>query len=313
MPSAMPEHHRGGREQPRVVDGAGDGDAGAEVGEGRRQVRVGGGHRQHRREHARDNEGALDRTEPVLALTRPRQVHAGQRRDDAGSQHDEGEHEPGCPERGPAEDDRGDQHDGVRLEQVGGHPGAVADVVAHVVGDRRGVARVVLGDVLLDLADEVGADVGGLGEDAAADPHEHGEQRGAEAEALQHDGSVAAEDEDDDGGARGVPTRRWPCRRHRRYGTRCASRRHDRWSGRRLRHVRWRAPPATCRGSRSGRRRTRRRRRPPIWRPSARAPTSDPRAPAAAAARRRPWRRRRRAYGTGAPGTPPLPLGWRAR
>jgi hypothetical protein len=40
--------------------------------------------------------------------------------------------------------------------------------------------------VALDLADQVGADVGGLGEDAAAHPHEHGDQGGAEAEALQH-------------------------------------------------------------------------------------------------------------------------------
>ena len=83
---------------------------------------------------------------------------------------------------GDAEDDRGDEGDLVALEQVGGHAGAVADVVADVVGDRRRVARVVLGDAGLDLADEVGADVGGLGEDAAADAQEQGEQRAAEAE-----------------------------------------------------------------------------------------------------------------------------------
>ena len=85
-------------------------------------------------------------------------------------------------ERGDAEDDRGDQRDLVALEQVGGHAGAVADVVAHVVGDGGRVAGVVLGDAGLDLADEVGADVGGLGEDAAADPQEQGQQRAAEAE-----------------------------------------------------------------------------------------------------------------------------------
>ena len=56
----------------------------------------------------------------------------------------------------------GDQRDGVGLEQVGGHAGAVADVVADVVGDHRRVARVVLGDAGLDLADQVGADVGAL-------------------------------------------------------------------------------------------------------------------------------------------------------
>ena len=84
-----------------------------------------------------------------------------------------------------AEDQRGDQGDRVGLEQVRGHAGAVTHVVADVVGDGGGVARVVLGDARLDLADQVGADVGRLGEDAAADAHEHGQQRAAEAEALQ--------------------------------------------------------------------------------------------------------------------------------
>jgi hypothetical protein len=56
----------------------------------------------------------------------------------------------------------------VRLEEVGAHAGHVADVVTDVVGDDGGVARVVLGDAGLDLADQVGADVGGLGVDAAA-------------------------------------------------------------------------------------------------------------------------------------------------
>ena len=100
-------------------------------------------------------------------------------------------------ERRLAEDERGDERHGVGLEQVGRHAGAVADVVADVVGDGGRVARVVLGDALLDLADEVGADVGRLGEDAAADAHEHGEQRGAEAEALEHRGRVTLVDQDD--------------------------------------------------------------------------------------------------------------------
>ena len=58
-----------------------------------------------------------------------------------------------------AHDDRADE----RLEEVGAHAGDVADVVAHVVGDDRRVVRVVLVDARLDLADEVGADVGRLG------------------------------------------------------------------------------------------------------------------------------------------------------
>ena len=97
-------------------------------------------------------------------------------------------------EGGHPEDDGGDDGDHVGLEQVGGHAGAVAHVVAHVVGDGGGVAGVVLGDAGLDLAHQVGAHVGGLGEDAAAHPHEQGQQRGAEAEADEHRGGGVLED-----------------------------------------------------------------------------------------------------------------------
>ena len=87
-------------------------------------------------------------------------------------------------ERRP-EQHHGDRGDGIRLEQVGRHAGAVADVVADVVRDHGRVARIVLGDAGLDLADEVGADVGGLREDAAAEAREDGDQRAAEGEADQ--------------------------------------------------------------------------------------------------------------------------------
>jgi len=48
------------------------------------------------------------------------------------------------------------------------------------------------------LPDEIGAHVSRFGEDAAADPHEHREQRGPETEALQHRRGVAGEAEHDD-------------------------------------------------------------------------------------------------------------------
>ena len=81
-----------------------------------------------------------------------------------------------------AEEHHGHGGDRVGLEEVGGHAGAVADVVADVVRDHGRVARVVLRDPGLDLADQVGADVGGLGEDAAAEAGEDRDQRAAEAE-----------------------------------------------------------------------------------------------------------------------------------
>ncbi len=86
------------------------------------------------------------------------------------------------------EEDRGQNHrrddgDGVGLEEIGRHAGAVADIVADIVGDGRRIARIVLGNARLDLADEVGADVGALGEDAAAETREDRDERGAEAQA----------------------------------------------------------------------------------------------------------------------------------
>ena len=76
----------------------------------------------------------------------------------------------------------GDHGHGVGFKEVGGHTGAVAHVVAHVVGDDGGVARVVFGDAGFDLAHEVGAHVGALREDAAAETREDGDEGSAEAE-----------------------------------------------------------------------------------------------------------------------------------
>ena len=89
-----------------------------------------------------------------------------------------------------AEQDRAENHGGdhghrIGLEQVGRHAGAVADIVADVVGDGRRIARIVLGNAGLDLADEVAADVSTLGEDAAAETGEDRDQRSAEAERHQ--------------------------------------------------------------------------------------------------------------------------------
>ena len=140
-----------------------------------------------RGEHAGDDqalvEGALD-----VAGGRPHEEGADDRRDDRDAAEDERVERHlrrRVAERQHAEQHHGDGRDRVGLEQVGRHAGAVADVVADVVGDHGRVARVVLGDAGLDLADEVGADVGALREDAAAQTGEDGDQRAAEAEADQ--------------------------------------------------------------------------------------------------------------------------------
>ena len=73
---------------------------------------------------------------------------------------------------GGGDRDRGDHRAAVGLEDVRAHAGHVADVVTDVIGDNARVARVVFRDTGFDLAHQVGADVGALGVDAAADTRE---------------------------------------------------------------------------------------------------------------------------------------------
>ena len=91
---------------------------------------------------------------PAALLLIAHHRNGDQRSDDA-----DGADQQRIEEHGAAlgEEDVGEQHgrcrgDAVGLEEVGRHAGAVADVVAHVVGDDGRVARIVLGDVRLDLA-----------------------------------------------------------------------------------------------------------------------------------------------------------------
>ena len=84
-----------------------------------------------------------------------------------------------------AEEHGPDEAYGVGLEDVRGHPGAIAHVIAHIIGDRGRVAGIVLVEVALDLAHQIGADIRGLRVNTAAEPGENGYQRGAKREADQ--------------------------------------------------------------------------------------------------------------------------------
>ncbi len=165
-----------------------------------RQVHKGAHDDQHQRKDRREEEAAVDRRHPAaVLLSRGHEEDPSHRGQDADRRDDQRKDKARRPERRLAEDQRGHQGDGVGLEQVGRHSGAVTDVVTHVVGDRRCVARVVLRDALLHLADQVRTDIGRLSENAAADAHEHGEQSGAESEALEHARRVGLVDQHDGG------------------------------------------------------------------------------------------------------------------
>ncbi len=149
-----------------------------------------------------DEEAAVDRDE-TIAVGGPKL--GGEDADDAGDEADgtnEQRQQQALRAVGDlSEDERGDKGDGVGLEEVCGHTSAVADVVTDVVGNRGGVAGVVLGDTRLNLADEVGTDVGRLREDAAANTHEHREQGATEAEALEDGRCVVVVTEQHDTGS----------------------------------------------------------------------------------------------------------------
>ena len=142
------------------------------------------------RQHAGGDQALVERAHDRLVGAELDEEGAGDRGEDADRadreriDHHRGQH------RLAGEEDRGQNHGRDRghrigLEQVGRHAGAVADIVADIVGDGRRIARVVFRNAGFDLADEVAADVRTLGEDAAAETGEDRDQRGAEAERDQ--------------------------------------------------------------------------------------------------------------------------------
>ncbi len=141
-----------------------------------------------KRENAGRDKSFVERTHDGLARSELHEERTGNRCHDTGRADGKREdHHPGEKAGIVAEIDRGKHHrrnnrHGVGFEQVRRHTRAVADIVADVIGNRGRVARIVLGDAGFDLADEVAANVRTLGEDAAAETGEDGDQRGAEAE-----------------------------------------------------------------------------------------------------------------------------------
>ena len=139
------------------------------------------------REHRRGDKALVERAHDRLLPAEPHEESTDDRRDDAGAADGEriGHHVE--QHRRAGEEDRGQHHGrndrhGIGLEQIGGHAGAIADVVADVVRDGGRIARIVFRNAGFDLADQIATDVGALGEDAAAETGKDRDQRGAEAE-----------------------------------------------------------------------------------------------------------------------------------
>ena len=73
----------------------------------------------------------------------------------------------------------------IGFEQIRRHAGAIADVIAHVIGDNRGIARVILGNAGFHLAHQVRAHIGAFGENSPAQPRKDRNQRPAEGKGNQ--------------------------------------------------------------------------------------------------------------------------------
>ena len=71
--------------------------------------------------------------------------------------------------------DRCDHRADVGFVNVGTHPGDVTHIVADVISDDAGIAWIVFGNAGFNLADQIGTDISGFGEDAAAHPGEQGD------------------------------------------------------------------------------------------------------------------------------------------
>ena len=79
----------------------------------------------------------------------------------------------------------GNQGDCIGFKQVSGHTGAIAHVIAHVVGNHGGVARVILWNAGFNFTDQVGTHVSTFGEDAAAQTGEDGYEGRAKGKANE--------------------------------------------------------------------------------------------------------------------------------
>mmetsp|Transcript_19298 Transcript_19298/g.64684 ORF Transcript_19298/g.64684 Transcript_19298/m.64684 type:complete len:352 (+) Transcript_19298:1002-2057(+) len=152
-----------------------------------RQEGIGHGEGQGRLEHRGEHELALERglnlRVGARAAARGRReggCHAGhEARGGHGQREVHGQ--PPAEVRGRGGDGHGSAGGlGEGAEQVRPHASHVADIVADIVSDHCRVARVVLRDVLLHLAHEVGAHVRRLGVDAPAHAPEERDGRPAE-------------------------------------------------------------------------------------------------------------------------------------
>ncbi len=124
----------------------------------------------------------------VLAQADKKRSH--DRSDDTNAADDQGVHhhlrlQHGIAKRHSSKQQSGDDGDHIGFKQIRRHARAIADIVADVIGNNRRISWVIFRDPGFDLADQIRADIGALGENAAAQTREDRNQRRAKAKPNQ--------------------------------------------------------------------------------------------------------------------------------
>ena len=162
-------------------------------GVGDLEQRAAGEEEDHGDERRGDVVAEVERLHGVGVLLRLDDHHADDRADQP-ERHDDEREEDAVDAEGAVEqhakDHGADILGGGAFEQVGTTASAVADVVAHEIGDHGGITRIVFRNARLDLADEIGTDVSGLRIDATAELGEQRDERRAESVADDQEGDV---------------------------------------------------------------------------------------------------------------------------
>jgi len=146
--------------------------------------RIGGRHHDDRRAEGADIQGRLR----VAAFACFDEEGAADRDHNADAGQDEGQQHfvdaVALIQGRRAEHHGADNRADIGFEQVCAHAGHVADIVADVVGDGGGVARIVFRNARFHFAHQIGADIGRFGVDAAAHAGEERDGRSAHGEAV---------------------------------------------------------------------------------------------------------------------------------
>ena len=143
----------------------------------------------YRRADGPDIQGSLG----IAALLRSNKIGRYNRHYHSNSRYQKGKHDQFLRADSPSQDHGADNGSDIGFTQVRAETGYITHVIAHVIGDSRGVSRVILGNTRFDLADKVRTYIRRLRKDAAPDPGEQGDGTRSEGIPRQHGQYQAAE------------------------------------------------------------------------------------------------------------------------